>query len=289
MSRCFFLLAVAVALALAASPAQGIPFTEKDLASEESLRGLYERWRSHYTVAGLEDPLDDDRFNVFKENVRYIHDANKKDRPFRLALNKFADMTTDEFRRTYAGSRVRLHRALSGGRRAEGSFMYADAGDLPPSVDWRQKGAVTGVKDQGQCDISIFVTSQEGSHDVTIDGYEDVPANDENALEKAVANQPVAVAIEASGQDFQFYSEGVFTGSCGTELDHGVAAVGYGTTRDGTKYWIVKNSWGENWGESGYIRMQRGISDSHGLCGIAMEPSYPTKSAPHGASNKEEL
>lgn len=42
---------------------------------------------------------------------------------------------------------------------------------------------------------------------MTIDGYEDVTANDENALQKAVANQPVAVAIEASGQDFQFYSE----------------------------------------------------------------------------------
>jgi KDEL-tailed cysteine endopeptidase len=79
------------------------------------------------------------------------------------------------------------------------------------------------------------------------------------------------------------YSQGVFTGSCGTDLDHGVAAVGYGTTRDGIKYWIVKNSWGEDWGERGYIRMQRGISDSQGLCGIAMEPSYPTKTATHGA------
>lgn len=77
-------------------------------------------------------------------------------------------------------------------------------------------------------------------------------------------------------------SQGVFTGSCGTELDHGVAIVGYGVTRDGTKYWIVKNSWGEDWGEKGYIRMQRGVSDSQGLCGIAMEPSYPTKSARHG-------
>lgn len=48
---------------------------------------------------------------------------------------------------------------------------------------------------------------QASSHDVTIDGYEDVPANDESALQKAVANQPVAVAVEASGQDFQFYSE----------------------------------------------------------------------------------
>ncbi|RWW56326.1 hypothetical protein BHE74_00036968 [Ensete ventricosum] len=64
-----------------------------------------------------------------------------------------------------------------------------------------------------------------------MDGYEDVPVNDEDAL---LANQPVSVAIEASGQDFQFYSE----------LDHGVAIVGYGTSEDGMKYWIVKNSWG---------------------------------------------
>lgn len=159
MSRCFFLLVVAIALSLAASPAQGIPFTEKDLASEESLQRLYDRWRSHNTVADRADMLDDDRarrFNVFKENVRYIHEANKKDRPFRLALNKFADMTTDEFRRMYAGFRVQHHRALSGGRRAEGSFVYADAGDLPPSVDWRQKGAVTGIKDQGQCGMCSF-------------------------------------------------------------------------------------------------------------------------------------
>ena len=71
--------------------------------------------------------------------------------------------------------------------------------------------------------------------------------------------------------------QGVFTGKCGTELDHGVAVVGYGTTLDGTKYWIVRNSWGPEWGEKGYIRMQRGISDRRGLCGIAMEASYPIK------------
>ncbi|KAF5757869.1 putative fruit bromelain [Helianthus annuus] len=55
-------------------------------------------------------------------------------------------------------------------------------------------------------------------------------------------------------------------------VESGVAAVGYGTTLDGTKYWIVKNSWGLEWGEKGYIiRMQRDISDKKGLCGIAME------------------
>lgn len=53
----------------------------------------------------------------------------------------------------------------------------------------------------------VNITLQERSHDVTIDGYEDVPANNEDALQRAVANQPVAVAIDASGQDFQFYSE----------------------------------------------------------------------------------
>jgi len=114
------------------------------------------------------------------------------------------------------------------------------------------------------------------NHVATITGYEDVPVNNEKALQKAVANQPVSVAIDASGSDFQFYQSGVFTGSCGTELDHGVTAVGYGVSADGTEYWLVKNSWGTEWGEEGYIRMQRGVKAEEGLCGIAMMASYPT-------------
>lgn len=110
----------------------------------------------------------------------------------------------------------------------------------------------------------------------TIADYEDVPANNEKQLLKAVANQPVSVAIEASGSDFRFYKSGVFTGECGTELDHGVTVVGYGTAEDGTKYWLVKNSWGIKWGEEGYIRMKRDIDAKQGLCGIAMMSSYPT-------------
>lgn len=86
----------------------------------------------------------------------------------------------------------------------------------------------------------------------------------------------------------------MFAGRCGTDLDHGVAIVGYGTTLDGTKYWIVKNSWGTDWGENGYIRMKRGISAKEGLCGIAVEASYPIKNSstnPVGASSslKDEL
>ncbi|CAI0433297.1 unnamed protein product [Linum tenue] len=109
-----------------------------------------------------------------------------------------------------------------------------------------------------------------------ISGYEDVPVNNEGALLKAAANQPIAVAIDASGSAFQFYSSGVFTGDCGTDLDHGVAVVGYGTSEDGTKYWLVRNSWGTSWGDQGYIKMQRDVSAKEGLCGIAMSASYPT-------------
>merc|ERR1712188_331911 len=90
-----------------------------------------------------------------------------------------------------------------------------------------------------------------------------------------VANTgPVSVAIEADQMSFQLYSGGVLTGSCGTNLDHGVPAVGYGS-ESGTDYWKVKNSWGASWGANGYVLIQRGVNK----CGIADgPPSYPTVS-----------
>ena len=125
--------------------------------------------------------------------------------------------------------------------------------------------------DDGTCN-----TAKETSYAATISGYEIVPANKKQALRKAVANQPVSVSIDAGGSAFQFYSSGIFTGDCGTELDHGVTAVGYGTSKDGTNCWLIKNSWGTGWGEKGYIRMQQDIKAKEGLCGIAMDSSFPT-------------
>lgn len=103
-----------------------------------------------------------------------------------------------------------------------------------------------------------------------------VPENDEDSLQAAVANQPMSVAIDAGGFSFQLYFGGVFLGFCGKSLNHGVTVVGYGEEA-GTKYWLVKNSWGSGWGDDGYIKMRRGSFGSRGICGINMEASYPTK------------
>lgn len=110
-------------------------------------------------------------------------------------------------------------------------------------------------------------------HAAQITNYEDVPPNDEESLLKAVANQPVSVAVDASA--LQFYSGGVFNGFCETFLNHGVTAVGYGTSEEGIKYWLIKNSWGQDWGEDGYFRLQRDIDQPQGQCGIAMFASFP--------------
>lgn len=115
----------------------------------------------------------------------------------------------------------------------------------------------------------------ENDRKVKITGYDNV-RKDESALLKAVSNQPVSVGIDASGLPMRFYDSGFFTGNCGTKIDHGVTVVSYGTTEDGTNYWLAKNSWGTSWGENGYIRMQGDVQAKEGLCGIAKQASYPT-------------
>jgi len=108
---------------------------------------------------------------------------------------------------------------------------------------------------------------------VDISSFTDVAANSSSALIAAINLQPISVAVDASGMDWQFYSGGVVTdAACGTELDHGVIAVGYDTGAS-QPYYLVRNSWGASWGEQGYIRI--GIADGAGICGIQMDPSYP--------------
>ena len=115
-----------------------------------------------------------------------------------------------------------------------------------------------------------------GSSGAKFTGCYDVAPNDQVALKSAVYKNPVVVAIEADTVYFQSYSSGILTDGikCGTTLDHAVEIVGYGT-QNGIDYWKVRNSWGETWGEDGYVLIQRSSSTKDGgVCGIAIQPSF---------------
>jgi KDEL-tailed cysteine endopeptidase len=105
-------------------------------------------------------------------------------------------------------------------------------------------------------------------------GHTMVTPNSAAALKTAIADGPVSVAIEADTFVFQFYSGGILnSAACGTNLDHGVVAIGYGVDPSKGEYYIVRNSWGSSWGVKGYINIA--IKDGAGICGIQMEPVYP--------------
>ena len=278
--------------------------------------------------------------NVFNENIDYINEHNKySNKSYTLGITPFTDMTNEEYIEYI--SMYKYDVGTNGCvNQVKGSSSY------PTEVDWRSKGAVTPVKDQGQCG-SCWSFSTTGSvegiyaikngnlqsfseqqlvdcsysygnhgcngglmqnafayvHDnglttealypytatssrssckkfepVTfVSGCVNVIPN-ELELTYAVAKQPVSVSIEADSRSFQLYKSGVYDdASCGTTLDHGVLAVGYGT-EGGKDYWLVKNSWSASWGDEGYIKIFRNSieSSTKGMCGIAMDASYPT-------------
>jgi len=304
---------------------------------------LWERFQTQYKRAYFDDRESSYRKTIFVNNLRKITQHNvdyeSGKHTYTMAMNEFGDLSSEEFKLKFTGFKGPQHNFLRSKNTANLSHVVA-----ADEVDWTTKGAVTDVKDQGQCGscwafsatgaiegawflskgalVSLseqqlmdcskdegnmscngglmdyafeYVISNKGICSETaypytardartckdcsivahIDEYTDVTANSEAELAKAVTKQPVAVAIEADEYSFQFYSGGVLTAQCGTQLDHGVLAVGYGTL-NGVTYWKVKNSWGKSWGMSGYILLQKGKAQTGGQCGIAMAASYPT-------------
>ena len=281
---------------------------------------------------------------AFLANDKIIAQHNAKNgTTFTLGHNQFSALTGAEFKALYLSNPMPKR---TGSRTVD--YGVADVSTLAKSVDWTAKGAVTPVKNQGQCgscwafsttgslegayklagnpltslseqdlvscasssgnqgcngglmdDAFTWIKSNKGLCSeasypytsgtgttgsckkgctnvagTTVKSFTDV-AQTENALMSAIAKQPVSIAIEADQNAFQLYSSGVLTGTCGTNLDHGVLAVGYGT-QSGTDYFKVKNSWGASWGMKGYILLERGAKQTGGQCGILMSASYPT-------------
>eukprot|EP01017_Pseudomicrothorax_dubius_P024561 TRINITY_DN2609_c0_g1_i2.p1 TRINITY_DN2609_c0_g1~~TRINITY_DN2609_c0_g1_i2.p1 ORF type:complete len:403 (+),score=116.29 TRINITY_DN2609_c0_g1_i2:112-1209(+) len=296
----------------------------------------FQKWAAKHHKAYITIQEAGYRLRVFRDNVLKIKKIMDEGRPYTLAINQFADLTQEEFASQYMGLKH---------QNRERNEIHLDTSNLQDSVDWRTKGAVTPVKDQGQCG-SCWAFSATGSieglyairngkllsfseqqlvdcsgsydnqgcngglmdsafqyvidngieqesdypykaqdqrckadsskSDRTLKGFADVPQNNQDQLAAAIAQQPVSVAIEADRMVFQFYSGGILDSkACGTSLDHGVLAVGYGD-ESGKQYFIVKNSWGPSWGEKGYVRIARTSGAGPGICGIAEMASYPT-------------
>jgi len=108
-----------------------------------------------------------------------------------------------------------------------------------------------------------------------IKAFSAIAQQDCDGLLHAITQQPVSVGIAANA--IMSYSSGIFNNPrCGTQLNHGVVAIGYGS-QGAQEYWIVRNSWGDQWGEKGYIRMARDDNKKEaGMCGICLAASYPT-------------
>ena len=124
---------------------------------------------------------------------------------------------------------------------------------------------------RGTSGIGLCDKPRESRKVANIQTFNNVPPNNEAQLALTVAKQPVAVGIQANQAIFHNYRSGVLSGNCGQIVDHAVLVVGFTDS-----YWIVKNSWGTQWGMKGYVNIQRDAPGAgpKGMCGIATMPVY---------------
>lgn len=118
--------------------------------TEGEVRAMYEAWLVKHGKAynGLGEK--EKRFEIFKDNLRFIDEHNAQDLSFKLGLNRFADLTNEEYRAKYLGTKV------SGKKKVSQRYAPRLGEELPDSVDWRKKGAVLAVKDQGSCGEPLY-------------------------------------------------------------------------------------------------------------------------------------
>jgi C1A family cysteine protease len=399
------LLAALVAAAGAASTSgndnsiEALIKREEDEIDKQFATFMHKHAKAYLTVKER-----DHRRSVFKANLKIAADHQAKNPHAVFGVNKFSDLSPEEFRMRYRGKRHHYnHTAKSGGAGAATlntktisrtvsptvsrpasakptthaptakpntaaptpkpttraptpkptpkPTTRAPAVKLPPlptananvnSVDWRAKGAVTSVREQGNCagcyafsaagnveaqwflktgklvelseqqilscdtvdgqcgggletnawqwvisnnggdyytEASFPYTSGNGNVEscntanavvgATITGFQRIAASESAIASFMLSGGPVSVGVDSSS--WQSYNSGIMTSCTSDAMDHSVLAVGFDDTHN-PPYWIVKNSWGANWGEQGYIRVAKGSNQ----CLIASDPSVAT-------------
>ncbi|KAM9293916.1 cathepsin K-like [Gastrophryne carolinensis] len=325
-----------------------LPLLQASYFWDDTLDAEWKQWKRTYQKQYNGKLEEFKRRLIWEKNHKLITAHNEEYlqgmHTFEMAMNRLGDMTSEEVVKKMTGLKV-PHR-----NRVRNITDTDDDNDrsiaLPDVIDYRKKGYVTPVRNQGECgscwafssagalegqlkkttgklvvlspqnlvdcvkkssrcdggfmtyafeyvkdnkgidsEAAYPYVGYEETCNYTVAGraakcknYKEVPEGSEKALKKAVGTiGPVSVGIDASLSSFQFYSKGVYYDpDCNADdINHAVLAVGYGALKK-DKHWIIKNSWGEDWGNKGYILMAR---EKANACGIANLASYPIMSS----------
>jgi len=310
--------------------------------TETQYQDAFVAWTNKYSRSYCNEEFFH-RYSIFKKNLDLVIANNAANTGFKMETNKFADLSKEEFAKLYLGTRVKKTSSPCDAHTERQLKTLAAA--APTSFDWRTKGAVTPVKNQGQCgscwtfsttgsteachflttgklvglseqnlvdcvsadqgcngglmtdaftyiisnggidtEASYPYTAEDGTcsynaanRGATLKSYTTVISGSESDLLLKAVTGPTSVAIDAGVESFQLYSSGIYNEpQCSNtinSLDHGVLVVGWGVSSNGTDFWLVKNSWGTDWGMSGYIEMSRNLNNQ---CGIATAASIPS-------------
>ncbi|KAF0719144.1 Aste57867_1258 [Aphanomyces stellatus] len=151
-----------------------------------------------------------------------------------------------------------------------GGSMGCNGGFPPSAIDYMQQGVCLQQDwpysgQTGSCNKNCQKKKLSIGKTVQVSG--------ESALQSALTKQPVTVVVEAGNAVWRNYKGGVVTQCPGARSDHAVIAVGFGASSG--QFFKIKNSWGAQWGENGYIYLQRGVGGK-GMCNVAEGVAYPT-------------